>query len=120
MRTVGNQFRHNVGIGEEKRKNWRTKVAATNPPKSRSSSLRGLRSEWQVKEVCEASERRAAGLFERVRELEDASFAKGRTEDLQADREIFLRRFAAGYGDAGDAGEGAGDSVDVCEVHLER
>src|SRR5882724_9076933 len=61
----------------------------------------------------------AAGLFEGVGELEDAGFAERGAEDLEADGEVFLGRFAAGDGDAGDTGEGAGDGVDVGEVHLE-
>src|SRR5882724_13201618 len=61
----------------------------------------------------------AAGLFEGVGELEDAGFAERGAEDLEADGEVFNGRFAAGDGDAGDTGEGAGDGVDVGEVHLE-
>src|SRR5215467_16234583 len=81
-----------------------SKEKADSPPKAcgerRSSSSRSRpRNDTPISQL----ERRAAGLFEGVRELEDASFTEGRTEDLQADREIFLRRFAAGDRDAGDA-----------------
>src|SRR5205807_2983427 len=62
----------------------------------------------------------AAGLFEGVGELEDAGFAERGAEDLEADGEVFLRRFAAGDGDARDTGERAGNGVDVGEVHLKR
>jgi len=58
-------------------------------------------------------QRGAAGLFESVGELEDTSFAKSGAEDLEADRQVFLGRFAAGNGDAGYASEGAGDRVNV-------
>src|SRR5712664_3355153 len=65
-------------------------------------------------------QRRAAGLFEGVGELQDTSFAESWAKDLEPDREIFLRRFAAGDGDARDAGKGASDGVNVGEIHLER
>ena len=45
---------------------------------------------------------RTARVFEGVCELEDAGFAKGWAEDLQADRQ-FAIDFATGDGDAGDA-----------------
>ena len=60
----------------------------------------------------------AASLLKSVCESEHAGFAEGRAEYLKADGEFSLN-FAAGNGDAGDAGEGAGYSVDVGEVHLE-
>jgi len=55
----------------------------------------------------------AAGLFEGVGELKDAGFAEGRAKDLEADRQIFLGRFAARDGDAGDSGERSCNSVDI-------
>src|SRR5438128_10776411 len=61
----------------------------------------------------------AARLLKSVRELEDTGFAKGRPEDLETDRE-FSVNFAAGNRDAGNAGERAGDGINVGEVHLER
>ena len=45
----------------------------------------------------------AAGLFESLGELEDASFAERGAEDLEADGQVFLGSFAAGDGDAGHA-----------------
>src|SRR5437588_12151434 len=49
-----------------------------------------------------------AGLFEGVGDLEDPGFAERGAEDLEADGEIFLGRFAARDGDSGDSSEGAG------------
>src|SRR5262249_22401686 len=63
---------------------------------------------------------RAAGLFESVGELEHAGFAEDWAEDLKANGEIFLRRFATGHGNAGHTRQRAGDGVDVGEIHLER
>lgn len=44
----------------------------------------------------------AAGLLEGVRQLQNAGFAEGRPEDLQAYRQLPID-FSAGNGDAGDA-----------------
>ena len=61
----------------------------------------------------------ATSSFESVSELKDAGFAEGGAENLEANRKIFLRRFAAGDRDAGDSGKRSGHSVNVGEIHLE-
>ena len=45
MRTVGNQFQHNVGIGEEKRKNWRVSRRGTLPKKKQILHLKRVEKE---------------------------------------------------------------------------
>src|SRR5436190_4943862 len=61
----------------------------------------------------------AAGLFECMGELQDAGFAEGRTEDLQAHGQLAVN-LSAGHGNSRDARERSRNRIDVGKIHLER